>query len=266
MNKATTLLSFFLTLILFQTLGCVHGSGSDQMILKDGEIAAYTSDQIKRGVKSVPSVLYSIQEADGYADLSEERTDLEARFAAIENAKKIALESAKAYIKAETGTDEFVIKPDPEITVKKDYGKEKDNRYHVRISARVEYELNLSPVTVNVWTSKKIYKQGENIVIHIRGDQDYYAQVFDFKPNGEKVRLLPYGARQLGFLFKAGKIYKIPDQKDDFELKAVPPYGKNQVVVYASVIPFKEQIREVRRLDRVPIGCNVKIWEFTVEK
>lgn len=251
--------------VLFQTRGCVHGSDQISPDLLN-HTAEQSDGQISRGIKSVR---YCVQGADGYAVLSADRTDLEARIEAVENAKKNAVEKANAHIKSVIREEDFVIKPDIEILEQKDYGKEKDNRYHVYIKARVSYELKTVPLAVNVWTSKKTYKQGENIEIHIRGTKDYYAQIFAINPSGEKIQLSPYGSRPLNFVFKAGKIYKIPD---DSELKAVPPGGKNQIVVYASMIPFKEQsVKEqieevVRSVAVVPPGCDVKIWEFTVEE
>ena len=90
---------------------------------------------------------------------------------------------------------------------------------------------------MKVWTPKKNYKAGENIVIYIQGNRDYYARIVDITSRGEIIQLLPNDYRTINF-FEAGKVYKIPDKGDHFNLKVSPPYGEDQIVVYASEVPL----------------------------
>ncbi|MFC1817248.1 DUF4384 domain-containing protein [Thermodesulfobacteriota bacterium] len=202
----------------------------------------------------------SIQAVDGYSYLSENMTLAETRAAAFATAKRQALEMARTYIQSKTKVEDFVTKYDliwasteGAVTVleQKDYGIIDNTRYHVWIKAEVEYELRpklkqvdqdnsidkSAPLTVRVWTSKKYYNNGESIEINIQGNRDFYARIVDITPQGDIIQLLPNGFRKITF-FEAGKVYKIPDKGDHFDLKVVPPYGRDQIVVYASEVPL----------------------------
>jgi len=201
-----------------------------------------------------------IQSIDAYAYLSEDMTLSETRKAAFANAKRQAVENAKTFIISNTIVEDFVVKKDlikgtaegaVTILEQKDFGVENNQRYHVWIKAEVEYGLKPKehkivkntafnkevPLTVKVWTPNKSYKAGENIVIYIQGNRDYYARVVDITSSGDIIQLLPNNYRTSNF-FKAGEIYKIPDNKDYFDLTVTPPYGKDKIIVYASDVPL----------------------------
>ena len=201
-----------------------------------------------------------IQSIDSYAYLSEDMTLSETRKAAFANAKRQAVENARTYIISSTIVEDFVVKKDlikgtaegaVTILEQKDFGIENNQRYHVWIKAEVEYGLKQkeqkiitdtafnkeAPLTVKVWTPIKNYKAGENIVIYIQGNRDYYARVVDITSTGDIIQLLPNNYRTSNF-FKAGEIYKIPDKKDRFDLKVTSPYGEDKIVVYASDAPL----------------------------
>jgi len=201
----------------------------------------------------------SIHSVDGYAYLSDNMTLTDIRASAFADAKRKALEMAKTYIQSKTKVEDFVVKYDViwseaegavSVLEQKDFGIEDNSRYHVWIKAEIEYSLKPKgkefpaqelgpdgPLTVTVWTSKKTYKEGENIQIFIRGNRNYYARIVDISSNGEIIQLLPNGYRQINY-FEAGKVYKIPDQGDLFSLTVNPPYGEDQIVVYASEVPL----------------------------
>jgi hypothetical protein len=200
-----------------------------------------------------------IQSVDGYAVLSENMTISDTRSAAFANAKRQAVETARTYIQSKTKVVDFELKSD-EITAtsegavivleQKDHGVENNTRYHVWIKAEVEFSLKSdmkipndtdmdqdSFLTVKVWTSKKMYKDGESIVIYVQGNRDFYARIVDITTSGEIIQLLPNNYRKSNF-FKAGKIYKIPDSSDRFDLTVGVPYGQDQIIVYASEVPL----------------------------
>jgi hypothetical protein len=201
-----------------------------------------------------------IQAVDGYAYLSEDMTLSETRAAAFATAKRQALEAGKTYIQSKTKVKDFVVEYDMvwsdaegAVTVleQKDIGIEDNTRYHVWIKAEVEYALQPkrkeqgqtvlldkdAPLTVKVWTSKKQYKDGENMEIYVQGNRNFYARIVDIMPSGDIIQLLPNDYRRINF-FEAGKVYKIPDQEDQFDLKVTAPYGEDQIVVYASEVPL----------------------------
>ena len=200
-----------------------------------------------------------IQSVDGYAVLSENMTIAETRTAAFANAKRQAVESARTYIQSKTKVVDFELKSDKitattegAVTVleQKDHGIENNARYHVWIKAEVEFSLKSDMaarndtemdqdalLTVKVWTSKKMYADGESIEIYVRGNRDFYARIVDMTSNGDIIQLLPNSYRKSNF-FKAGTIYKIPDSGDRFDLTVGPPYGQDQIIVYASEVPL----------------------------
>ena len=84
---------------------------------------------------------------------------------------------------------------------------------------------------------QKHYREGESIEIYLQGNRDFYARIVDITSGGEIVQLLPNGYRK-DTLFKGGRTYKVPDDRDGFDLKVTPPFGEDQIVVYASEVPL----------------------------
>jgi hypothetical protein len=209
-----------------------------------------------------------IQEVDGYAYLSEERTLSETRSAAFANAKRQAVEMARTYIESRTKVENFVLEFDEvtaasggSVTVleQKDLGVEDNKRYHVWIRAEVTYGVSIkpdgnkkkaegtsvsghavaagAPLTVTVWTPKQHYIAGEKIEIFVQGNRDFYARIVDLTSSGEIIQLLPNDYRQAN-KFKGGVVYKIPGEGDRFDLTVSPPFGHDRIVVYASEVPL----------------------------
>ena len=140
------------------------------------------------------------------------------------------------------------------------------SRYHIWIRAEVEYGLNQTvaakqpemvmdpeaPLTVKVWTSKKSYKAGEQIEIYVQGNRDFYGRIVDITAGGQIVQLLPNDYRTNNF-FKGGKVHKIPDAGDRFDLTATPPFGEDQIIVYASDAPLGN-------VDMESVGGGLKLY------
>lgn len=228
-------------------------------------LTSYAAEPVIRGVSVVPDQekRSTIQEVDGYAYLSEDKTLAQTRQAAMITAKRQAVEQARTYISSHTRVENFEITDDViegesvgAVTVleQKDLGIEDNNRYHVWIKAEVEYGLTApaaktkdapaasvmaaeGPLTVKVWTPRKHYRDGEQIEIFIQGNRDFYARIVDITSSGDIIQLLPNSYRQQT-QFKGGQVYRIPDAEDRFNLKVSPPYGEDQIVVYAADKPL----------------------------
>lgn len=222
-----------------------------------------------RGVSVVPDEekRSSIHEVDGYAYLSETMTLEQVRNAAIATAKRQAVERAKTYIESNTTVENFEVTQDRikgrshgTVTVleMKDLGVVDNTRYHVWIKAEVEYGIkpkemadsgqssgDLSsthldphaPLTVRVWTTQKEYREGEQIIVYMQGNRDFYARIVDITSAGDIIQLLPNAYRKQD-RFEAGRIYQIPGEGDRFDLKVTPPFGEDRIVVYASEVPL----------------------------
>lgn len=245
-----------LTFVLFSALAFTSANA------QQGSASKAAADGEKRS---------SIHEVDGYANLSEDMTLKQTRTMAFANAKRQAVEMAQAYIKTKTTVEDFVLTSDAisataegavRVLEQKDIGIENNTRYHVWIRAEVTYKLMSdsepervmapdAPLTVKVWTSKKTYTAGEQIEIYIRGNRDFYARIVDVMADGNIVQLLPNDYRTINH-FEGGKIYKIPDAGDQFDLKVSPPFGQDQIVVYASEEPLGE-------VDMQPIGGGLNL-------
>ena len=209
-----------------------------------------------------------IQSVDGYAYLSENLTLSQTREAAMANAKRQAVAAAETTIKSKTVVKNFVLVSDViedkvtgavRILEQKDFGIEDNRRYHVWIKAEVSYGYepqsaaapaspvnanaaaltmnSAAPLTVKVWTPRKIYRQGDVIEIYLLGNRDFYARIVDINPNGDIIQLLPNDYRRSAF-FTGGRIYRIPGDKDRFSLTVTPPFGQDRVIVYASDVPL----------------------------
>ena len=204
-----------------------------------------------------------IAESDGFAFLSEDRTLAQTRDLALAIAKRQAVEMARTYISTYTTIENFALKEDKletkaegAVTVleQKDLGVEDNSRYHVWIRAEVALDLpsdkmpgtkdtagtlmaSDAPLTVKIWSPKQTYRKGERIEILLQGNRDFYARIIDITAGGDIIQLLPNAIRRDNF-FKAGKVYTIPNPTDTFELIVSPPFGKDQIVVYASEAPL----------------------------
>jgi len=220
-----------------------------------------------------------IHVVNGYAYLGENTTLAETRAAAFANAKRQALEMAKTHIQSNTLVKDGILEYDViqsgakgavSILEQKDYGLE-GNRYHVWIRAEVEYALEPpahrpsqaqimspnAPLTVKVWTPKRQYRQGENVDIYIQGNRDFYARIVSITSAGDIIQLLPNDYRQTNF-FRGAGVYRIPDTGDRFSLEITPPFGEEQVVVYASEVPLGQVVTE-------PLGKGLRKYRGTLK-
>ena len=119
--------------------------------------------------------------------------------------------------------------------IRKTHGFE-GNRYHIWIKAEVEYVLRSKgqepkaskimspegPLTVRVWTPRKVYKRGEIVEIFIQGNRDFYARIVNIDSQGNITQLLPNDHRNIN-LFQGSRVYKIPDTGDRFTIKVRGP-------------------------------------------
>ena len=206
----------------------------------------------------------SIHQVDGFSYLSEDKTLSQIRSEAFALAKRQALEAAQTYMQSKTKVEDGGLSYDliwseadgsVRILEQKDHGVEDNSRYHVWIKAEVFYDIApkehprldgggqdpvkallkdaAAPLTAKVWTDKKTYGHGEEVVVYLQGNRDFFAVVVDIMAKGDIVQLLPNDHRSNNF-FKAGIKYRIPDAQDQYSLAVSPPYGTDRIVVYAS--------------------------------
>jgi len=221
----------------------------------------------------------TIIEADGIACMGYDKSRKQTEEEALTSAKKKAVEHAATYIKSESRLKDFELEKDlveaySNATVK--VIQELSRAWYrdatlgdccqVKIKAEVIPDNEAmdkiakgkgladdpsAPLTVQLWTDKKQYKESEKIKIYIRGNKPFYARVVYNMINGELRQLFPNPFRQSNY-FNGGAVYEIPSSEDQFELEVEPPFGKETIIVYASTAPLGE-------IDLAPDGGVYKI-------
>lgn len=215
------------------------------------------------------STLYAAQstitEVEGSSCLGEDKTKKQTMDAALTDAKRMAVEYAATYIKSETKMKNFQLEKDlieaygrASVKVIEEMDKKwyKDESmgdcFRLKIKAEVIPDEKgmekiaqnnesgddpSAPLNVKAWTDKKGYTNGEKIRVYIKGNKPFYARVVYKDAGGSMVQLLPNPHRSSNY-FNGGTIYEIPSGEDKFELEVTPPFGSEDVMVYASTSPL----------------------------
>jgi hypothetical protein len=102
-----------------------------------------------------------------------------------------------------------------------------------------ETEDPSAPLNVQLWTDKEEYNKGDKVKIYIRGNKPFYARILHKGVSGELLQLLPNPYRTDHY-FNGGVIYEIPSDPDRFEIEVTPPFGQENIIVYASTVPLGE--------------------------
>jgi len=207
----------------------------------------------------------TITEADGYACMGYDKSRKQTEEEASANAKRKAVEYASTYIKSETLVKGFQLEKDlieayANATVKiiqeLEKGWYKDasagDCFRMKIKAEVIPEERImekvsrekgamddpsAPLNVQAWADKKEYKQGEKMRIYVKGNKPFYARVLHKDTGANMVQLLPNPYR-VDHYFNGGVVYEIPSGSDRFQLEVIPPFGLEDIVVYASTSPL----------------------------
>jgi len=207
----------------------------------------------------------TITESAGYACMGEDRSRRQTELAALEAAKRNAIEFASTYMTSETHVKDFELEKDlvsayANATVKiikeleKSWYKDvnagdcfrikikveviPDEKAMGKVSKRKDVADNPSaPLHVRLWANKNEYKSGERMRIYIKGNKPFYACVIYKDAAGEIVQILPNPYRNENY-FQGGTIYEIPSGNDRFDLEIRPPFGKENITVYASTSPL----------------------------
>jgi len=209
----------------------------------------------------------TITEAAGYACMGEDRSRRQTQQAALEAAKRNAIEFASTYMTSETHLKDFELEKDlvsayANATVKiikeleKGWYRDANAGDCFRIKIKVEVipdekamdkvskrkdvaDDPSAPLHVRLWTDKKEYERGDRMRIYIKGNKPFYARVIYKDATGGMVQILPNPYRNENY-FQGGTIYEIPSGNDKFDLEISPPFGEENITVYASTSPLGE--------------------------
>ncbi|MDI6688018.1 MAG: DUF4384 domain-containing protein [Desulfobacterales bacterium] len=207
----------------------------------------------------------TITEAEGYACMGEDRSRRQTELAALEAAKRNAIEFASTYMTSETHIKDFEVEKDlvsayanaiVKVIKEIEKGWYKDAKsgdcFMVKIKAEVIPDEKAmekvskrkdvaddpsAPLYVGLWTDKKEYELGDRMKIYIKGNKPFYASVIYRDAAGKMVQILPNPYRNENY-FQGGVIYEIPSGKDRFDIEISPPFGEENISVYASTSPL----------------------------
>jgi hypothetical protein len=215
----------------------------------------------------------SITDAEGSACMGDDRSRKQTEDAALADAKKKAVEYASTYLKSETNVKNFVVEKDlvfayAHATVRivqeleKSWYKDPATGDCCRIKVKAEvipdekamtglaknaaaYDDPSAPLSIRLWTDKKEYKSGEKIKVFIKGNKPFYARILYKDAGNELIQLLPNPYRSDNY-FNGGVIYELPSGNDKYELEVSPPFGEENVIIYAGTSPLGEIKTEAR--------------------
>lgn len=210
----------------------------------------------------------TITDAEGSACMGDDKSRKQTEQAALMDAKKKAVEFASTFIKSEIEVKNFVLEKDllaayahAEVKVIQELSKDwyKDPNSGDCLKYKIQAEVipdtavmekmakqspavaddPSAPLQVKAWTDKKEYKQGEQIKVYIKGNKPFYARVIYKDASGGMIQILPNVHRNENY-FNGGTMYEIPAGGDGFDLDVSPPFGDENIVVYASSAPLGE--------------------------
>jgi hypothetical protein len=185
--------------------------------------------------------------------------------AAMADAKRSAAERAMTYLKSETQVKDLAVEKDlvnayAQATVKVIQELEKawfkdaaaGDCYRIKIKAEIipdekamkkasqikDFADNPgAPLKVQLWTDKQEYKKGEKVKIYLKGNKPFYARVLYKDAAGHFLQLLPNPYRSENY-FNGGVVYELPSGNDHFALEVTPPFGQEDIVMYAGTSPL----------------------------
>ncbi|MEW6601352.1 MAG: DUF4384 domain-containing protein [Nitrospirota bacterium] len=203
----------------------------------------------------------TITEAEGYSCMGEDKSRKQTKDEAFSDAERKALERVVVHVKSETRINNLELEKDiveayslakVKILDSRELGWYKDEHSGdcVRVSIKAEVVPDEKamerlgndekftddpslPLSVKVWTDRKEYSDGQKVRIYISGNKPFYARVLYKNAEGGIVQLLPNPFR-LDNYFNGGMVYEIPSGNDRFDLEVAPPFGEENVTVYAS--------------------------------
>jgi len=233
----------------------------------------------------------TITDAEGYACMGADKSRRQTEQQALSEAKRNAAEKTLTYIKSETTVKDFQFEKDVigayanaaiKIVQELEKGWYKDassgDCYRLRIKAEVTPDEKAmqkisegknvnedpsAPLTVQVWTGKKEYRQGEKIKIYIKGNKPFYAKILYKDAGGNMVQLLPNPFKKDNY-FNGGVIYELPSGNDRFALEVSPPFGREDVILYASTAQLGDLRLDTRgevyqvKTEAKDIGINTR--------
>lgn len=95
------------------------------------------------------------------------------------------------------------------------------------------------PLTVTIRTDRREYVEGEEFIVTVRGNREFYGRITYEDVSGRIIQVLPNAYRSEA-RFEANRDYRIPGDGDRFRLRVTAPFGQERFTVYASTAPIAQ--------------------------
>lgn len=199
----------------------------------------------------------SITEADGSSCMGDEQSRKQTESAALQHAKRLAIEFTSTYLESETVIENYELKNDlirafakanvQVIDILSRSWDDPRDCFTIKIRAevipnpgqmqKVDYNLLMAnpraPLAVELWTNEDSFSRGQEMKIYLRGNKPFYARLLYLDADGNNIQLLPNQHRRKNY-FAGATIFEIPSDEDAFELMVSGPFGKEKLILYAS--------------------------------
>ena len=94
-----------------------------------------------------------------------------------------------------------------------------------------------APLTVKLWVSNESPREGDGLKAYVRGNKPFFGRLIYKDASGTQYQVLPNPFRS-DVYFQGGVIYEVPGGNDQFDLTITPPFGEEQLTLYASTAPL----------------------------
>jgi hypothetical protein len=210
-----------------------------------------------------------IVDSEGYACMGDDKSRKETEQNAMLDARRKGGEAALTHIKSETHVKDAMLEKDlmsayanAQVKLLQELLKEwfKDpgsgDCYRVKLKLEVRPDEKsmtglgknqgasladdpAAPLSVRVWTDRREYRQGQKVKIYLKGNKPFFGRVVYRDVAGNLVQLLPNPYRKDNY-FNGGVVYELPGGEDRFDLEVTPPFGSEDITVYASTAKLGE--------------------------
>lgn len=172
--------------------------------------------------------------------------------------KRQAAEMAQTHVQSTTSVKDFVLESDiiesyseATVSVLEVLSESFVDGCH-KVRARVEVKpteklsqlgadkmLNdpTAPLTVKLWTNQSTYKVGDQMLVYVKGNKPFYGMLAYRQVDGSLLQLLPNPNRTETH-FNGGVVYVVPGDGDEFSFDIEPPFGVEQLTLFASTAPL----------------------------
>jgi hypothetical protein len=190
-----------------------------------------------------------------FKDITTDNAVKEQQLSSLQNAAiKIIKEVAQGWL-VDNGQECFSVAIQAEIVPAEKVTKRATRSLNV---VKKEAEaVKFSPtLNVEVWTDKSEYKAGDEVTIFLKGNKPFYARVIYKDVSGNILQLLPNPYRSNNH-FEEDISNRLPSDNDRFKLEVAPPFGSEEIIVYASTSQLGEiDLESAGDVYSVRIGQN----------